>query len=41
MLENIAIFDFQLDDDDMASIATLRTHNRLGPDPESYPFCKQ
>ena len=39
MRENFAIFDFQLDDDDMATIAKMFTGQRFGPDPESYQFC--
>ncbi len=34
--ENIDVFGFELDDADLASIATLDTGNRLGPDPESF-----
>jgi 2,5-diketo-D-gluconate reductase A len=35
--ENIAIFDFRLDPDDMEKIEKLRDDERIGPDPESYP----
>lgn len=34
MLENFSVFDFTLDDDDLAKIATLdRADGRIGPDP--------
>jgi len=39
MAENISIFDFSLDDEDMAAIASLWTGKRFGPDPVSYRFC--
>jgi diketogulonate reductase-like aldo/keto reductase len=39
MVENISIFDFALDEADMAAIGTLRTGKRFGPDPLSYRFC--
>jgi 2,5-diketo-D-gluconate reductase A len=39
MAENISIFDFALDDEDMAAIGKLRTGQRFGPDPVSYQFC--
>lgn len=39
MTENLAIFDFELDSDDMESIGELHAGVRLGPDPESYRFC--
>jgi 2,5-diketo-D-gluconate reductase A len=34
--ENAAIFDFQLDTDDMARIIALDSHHRIGPDPETF-----
>lgn len=34
--ENAAIFDFALDDDDMAKIAALDAGTRLGPDPADF-----
>jgi len=34
--ENIALFDFELDDDDMAAIAKVDTGERLGPDPKTF-----
>jgi len=34
--ENIAIFDFQLDAEDMARIAKLDNNERYGPDPETF-----
>jgi 2,5-diketo-D-gluconate reductase A len=36
LLENISVFDFSLDDDDMAAIATLETGLRTGPNPEEF-----
>ncbi|MEV0275718.1 aldo/keto reductase [Streptomyces sp. NPDC050610] len=33
--ENIDVFGFELDDEDLASIATLDSGTRLGPDPET------
>jgi len=42
MLNNISIFDFQLDEQDMAVIDQLDTGKCLvGPDPDSYRFCQQ
>lgn len=39
--ENMAIFDFQLDDDDMAAIATLdNPDGRTGPDPDLFRIPK-
>ena len=39
--ENMAVFDFQLDDEDMAAIATLDTPDgRTGPDPELFRLPK-
>ena len=32
--ENIALFDFELDDADMAALAGLEAGERLGPDPD-------
>lgn len=34
--ENIAVFDFKLDDEDLARIASLDTGRRLGPDPATF-----
>ena len=34
--ENIEIFDFALDDDDLATIAQVETGERLGPDPRTF-----
>ncbi|MBN9623536.1 MAG: aldo/keto reductase [Actinobacteria bacterium] len=36
LAENVAIFDFELDPEDMASIATLETGGRVGPDPATF-----
>ncbi|WP_431041428.1 aldo/keto reductase [Streptomyces sp. P1-3] len=34
--ENIDVFGFELEDDDLAAIAALDSGNRLGPDPETF-----
>ncbi len=34
--ENIAVFDFALDDDDMEQMRSLDTGTRIGPDPERF-----
>jgi 2,5-diketo-D-gluconate reductase A len=34
--ENIEVFDFGLDDEDLAAIATLDTGRRIGPDPGTF-----
>ncbi|GGP72091.1 aldo/keto reductase [Saccharothrix coeruleofusca] len=34
--ENFAVFDFELDTDDMDRIATMDTGTRLGPDPDTF-----
>jgi len=36
MRENIELFDFELDDADMAEIAGVRTGQRLGKDPNKF-----
>ncbi|WP_155374440.1 aldo/keto reductase [Catellatospora vulcania] len=36
--ENIAVFDFALDDEDMAAIATLDNGGRIGPDPAVFAW---
>ena len=36
LLENISVFDFSLDGEDMAAIATLETGLRTGPNPEEF-----
>lgn len=41
MRENFAVFDFRLNADDMAAIAAMHSGKRLGPDPDSYPFCSK
>ena len=35
---NFDVFDFELSDDDMASISSLDDGNRLGPDPRTFDF---
>jgi 2,5-diketo-D-gluconate reductase A len=35
---NLDVFDFELSDDDMASISSLDDGNRLGPDPRTFEF---
>lgn len=35
---NAAIFDFELDDQDMAGIGRLDRHQRIGPDPDNFDF---
>ncbi|MET9428268.1 MULTISPECIES: aldo/keto reductase [unclassified Streptomyces] len=37
--ENIDVFDFALDADDLAAIAALDEARRLGPDPATYDVC--
>jgi 2,5-diketo-D-gluconate reductase A len=39
MRENIDLFDFELDDDDMTEIAGVRTGQRLGADPNVFAMC--
>ena len=34
--ENFALFDFELDNDDLAEIAAVETGERLGPDPKTF-----
>ncbi|MFF5435994.1 aldo/keto reductase [Streptomyces achromogenes] len=34
--ENIAVFDFSLDDEDLAAISALNENRRLGPDPATF-----
>jgi 2,5-diketo-D-gluconate reductase A len=36
LLENISVFDFVLDAEDMAAIATLDSGLRTGPNPEEF-----
>jgi len=36
MRENIDLFDFELDDADMAEISKVRTGQRLGSDPNVF-----
>jgi len=35
---NFEVFDFDLSDEDMASIASLETGTRLGSDPRTFNF---
>ncbi len=34
--ENIEVFDFSLDDEDLAAISALNEDRRLGPDPAEF-----
>jgi diketogulonate reductase-like aldo/keto reductase len=36
LVENIDVFDFSLDSDDIAAIAGLETGERNGPDPDKF-----
>lgn len=36
--ENLAVFDFTLDDEDMAALATLDSGARIGPDPATFAW---
>ncbi|KHO21412.1 aldo/keto reductase [Mycolicibacterium setense] len=38
IVSNFDVFDFDLDETDMAAIATLDTNTRLGPDPRTFNF---
>jgi 2,5-diketo-D-gluconate reductase A len=38
IVSNFDVFDFELNDDDMASIASLENGTRLGPDPRTFNF---
>lgn len=38
IVSNFDVFDFDLDETDMAAIATLETNTRLGPDPRTFNF---
>jgi len=38
IVSNFDVFDFTLDEDDMASIASLDDGTRLGPDPRTFNF---
>ena len=35
---NFDVFDFELSDDDIASISSLDNGTRLGPDPRTFNF---
>jgi 2,5-diketo-D-gluconate reductase A len=37
--ENAALFDFDLSDDEMASIDALNRNRRLLPDPDKMDYC--
>jgi 2,5-diketo-D-gluconate reductase A len=36
LAENIGIFDFRLDEGDMAALDVLDTGSRVGPDPDTF-----
>jgi diketogulonate reductase-like aldo/keto reductase len=36
--ENLDVFDFELDTDDLTAVAALDTGNRLGPDPATFAY---
>jgi diketogulonate reductase-like aldo/keto reductase len=36
MRENLALFDFELSEEDMAALARLEAGERLGPDPDEH-----
>ncbi len=38
MVENFAIFDFELSDEDMTDITTLDKGHRTGPDPDTFDY---
>ena len=38
IIENASVFDFQLDDEDIAAIATLNENKRFGSDPDNFNF---
>lgn len=38
IVSNFDVFDFDLDETDMAAIASLKTDTRLGPDPRTFNF---
>ena len=38
IIENVAVFDFQLSDEDMALINNLNQDQRVGPDPDNFDF---
>jgi 2,5-diketo-D-gluconate reductase A len=38
IVENLQVFDFALDDDDLAQIATLDSGRRTGPDPATFNY---
>jgi diketogulonate reductase-like aldo/keto reductase len=40
VLENADVFDFELTDEDMATLATLDEHVRVGPDPDHHVWEK-
>lgn len=38
IIENAALFDFQLSDEDMSRIDGLNRDERVGPDPDNFDF---
>lgn len=38
IIENSQVFDFEISDEDMALIASLDRHERVGPDPDNFDF---
>jgi hypothetical protein len=36
LLENISVFDFDLDNEDMVTFAELDSGNRIGPNPNEF-----
>ena len=36
MVENLALFDFTLEEDDMAALGALNRDERTGPDPDTF-----
>ena len=38
LIENLSIFDFQIEEEDMLKIATLNDNHRFGPDPDNFDF---
>jgi diketogulonate reductase-like aldo/keto reductase len=38
IVENCQVFDFEISDEDMASIESLNRDERVGPDPDNFDF---